>query len=122
MSAARCAFCLWQLTGTDDAVACPECSTPYHRDCYAENGGCSTFGCAAWIQTQGPDATPAAAAAASAPVAYWSEAAPVPAAWGDGQAHDHAAGPFCTNCGAQGEPSDRFCAHCGSTLATLDGA
>lgn len=115
MSTARCAYCLWQLTEHDDAVACPECSTPYHRDCYAENDGCSTFGCAAWIQTQGPDAS-LSPPGYGVPVAttYSTEVAYEPA-------HAPATGPFCTNCGQRGEPDDRFCPACGTALVTAPG-
>lgn len=122
MSTARCAFCLWQLTENDDAVACPECSTPYHRDCYAENGGCSTFGCAAWIQTQGPEAVPATSERVPMPVTYGTEREPFPAVWDNGPAHAPATGPFCTSCGARGESSDRFCTYCGAALVNPEGA
>lgn len=48
----RCAYCLWHLAVDDDVIACSSCGTPYHADCFTENGGCSTFGCPAWTVHQ----------------------------------------------------------------------
>src|ERR1043166_1080380 len=28
-------------------IVCAGCGTPHHSDCYAENGGCTVFGCSA---------------------------------------------------------------------------
>jgi TM2 domain-containing membrane protein YozV len=30
---------------TPDSLLCEGCATPHHQDCYAENGGCTIFGC-----------------------------------------------------------------------------
>ena len=27
-------------------MRCEACATPHHADCYADNGGCTVFGCA----------------------------------------------------------------------------
>lgn len=35
-----CEYCHKEITQNDDAVVCPECGAPYHRDCYSENGRC----------------------------------------------------------------------------------
>ena len=32
--------------GEDERKDCEGCGTPHHADCYAENGGCTVFGCA----------------------------------------------------------------------------
>ena len=45
-----CPYCRTGLEATDDEpieiVVCEACATPHHADCYAENGGCTVFGCA----------------------------------------------------------------------------
>jgi TM2 domain-containing membrane protein YozV len=41
-----CPYCRTTVTEDDSAkVACEACSTPHHGDCWAENGGCTLFGC-----------------------------------------------------------------------------
>jgi len=30
---------------TDEQLVCAGCGTPHHSDCYADNGGCTVFGC-----------------------------------------------------------------------------
>lgn len=36
----RCMVCSEKFTSEDDVVVCPECGTPYHRDCYLKEGEC----------------------------------------------------------------------------------
>ena len=36
----ECLVCKKKFTDADDVVVCPECGTPYHRECYAEEGKC----------------------------------------------------------------------------------
>jgi hypothetical protein len=40
----RCPYCRETIEGRD-ATRCPSCGTPHHQDCFAENGGCTVFGC-----------------------------------------------------------------------------
>jgi hypothetical protein len=46
---ASCPYCRAPIEGAgeepDEIVVCEECATPHHADCYAENGGCTVFGC-----------------------------------------------------------------------------
>ena len=43
-------ICPYCRTEVEDAEGqrkdCPGCGTPHHADCFAENGGCTVFGCA----------------------------------------------------------------------------
>lgn len=39
-----CPYCREQVF-LEEARLCPACRTPHHHDCYAENGGCTVFGC-----------------------------------------------------------------------------
>lgn len=36
----ECAFCKKLFSDGDDIVVCPECGSPYHRECYAAAGKC----------------------------------------------------------------------------------
>jgi hypothetical protein len=41
-----CPFCQFVIKPGDSVVACPHCEIPHHADCWMENAGCTTFGCA----------------------------------------------------------------------------
>jgi hypothetical protein len=45
MTAEVCPYCRTKIGAEDAAMACEGCGTPHHADCYAENGGCTIFGC-----------------------------------------------------------------------------
>ncbi len=37
----KCFHCAVEFNDSDDVVVCPECGTPYHRECYKESGTCT---------------------------------------------------------------------------------
>ena len=37
---AKCEYCHKTFADSDDVVVCPDCGTPYHRECYLEAGEC----------------------------------------------------------------------------------
>jgi TM2 domain-containing membrane protein YozV len=41
-----CPYCRAGFEPDEAVTACPSCGTPHHADCFAENGGCTIFGCA----------------------------------------------------------------------------
>lgn len=42
-----CPYCRTEVGEAEgEGKDCPGCGTPHHADCYAENGGCTVFGCA----------------------------------------------------------------------------
>ena len=46
MTSAACPYCRVPLEGDEGLeLVCEGCGTPHHKDCYAENGGCTVFGC-----------------------------------------------------------------------------
>lgn len=47
MMAAVCPYCRAPVDTADEELVCNGCGTPHHTDCYAENGGCTVFGCSA---------------------------------------------------------------------------
>src|SRR5277367_2070326 len=40
-----CPYCRTKIVAEDGPVICEGCGTAHHADCYAENGGCTIFGC-----------------------------------------------------------------------------
>ncbi|MCZ2156325.1 MAG: NINE protein [Bryobacterales bacterium] len=42
-----CPYCRTEMEDASAVVRCPVCSTPHHRECWEENGGCTVFGCEA---------------------------------------------------------------------------
>jgi predicted amidophosphoribosyltransferase len=115
-----CAYCLWRFTADPEEVlrVCPTCSTPYHSECFEENGGCATFGCPSWVSAQQaagrmpqmvtpalPQPIPSVAPSQSAPVSQQ------PAADQSSQRAN-----FCAQCGNALEPTYQFCAACGQPV------
>jgi pSer/pThr/pTyr-binding forkhead associated (FHA) protein len=45
-SRAKCGVCHSPVEDGEDITVCPDCLTNYHTDCWHENYGCSTYGCA----------------------------------------------------------------------------
>jgi TM2 domain-containing membrane protein YozV len=42
---AACPYCRAPIEPEDEFTLCEACATLHHADCYAENGGCTVFGC-----------------------------------------------------------------------------
>jgi hypothetical protein len=65
MSDLRCSLCHTGFDATADSRRCDECGAVAHADCWAENGGCGTYGCShAPKPVQQSTATP---------VTYWGQ-------------------------------------------------
>lgn len=45
MTAVACPYCRAKIGPEEQSLACEGCGTLHHADCYAENGGCTIFGC-----------------------------------------------------------------------------
>ena len=41
-----CPYCQTPLKPQDRVIVCPQCGMPHHQDCWQDNGGCTTYGCA----------------------------------------------------------------------------
>jgi hypothetical protein len=65
-AAARCAICQSPLGPGEAKVACPDCHTEYHAECWDENHGCALYGCAQVPATEGRSAI-------EVPIAYWGQ-------------------------------------------------
>ncbi len=46
MNTPVCPYCRTPMEDGSALILCPACSTPHHRECWDENGGCTVFGCA----------------------------------------------------------------------------
>ena len=42
---AVCPYCRAKIADDEPSLTCEGCGTAHHADCYAENGGCTIFGC-----------------------------------------------------------------------------
>lgn len=40
-----CPYCRFPLKPGEQVMSCPACKVPHHADCWAENQGCTTYGC-----------------------------------------------------------------------------
>lgn len=47
MSVPVCPYCRTAMDDASPVTRCSVCSTPHHRECWEENGGCTVFGCEA---------------------------------------------------------------------------
>ncbi len=45
MTAGVCPYCRASIAEDEPIAVCSGCGTKHHQDCYAENGGCTIFGC-----------------------------------------------------------------------------
>lgn len=91
----RCAICQTRFQAGERLGQCPECSAPFHDECWEENGGCAVYGC---------DQTPAATAAPPTPASVWGQ-----------EERD------CPRCGDRIKIAARRCIHCGQTVEPASG-
>lgn len=40
-----CPYCQSKIKDDLDVIVCSLCGAPHHKECYEENGGCTTYGC-----------------------------------------------------------------------------
>lgn len=88
----HCPVCEQAFTDADDIVVCPECGTPYHRECWKKVGACVHEAEHAAGFEWKPDAEPADEAETARHLAV------------------------CPNCGSHNEPGAVKCSHCGVPL------
>jgi predicted amidophosphoribosyltransferase len=101
-----CPYCKTELTEADEPVYCSVCEMPHHKECWAENGGCTTFGCIGTIREAG-------APEAQAPETQTSETQG-PAGERTRLYDENVL--FCTKCGNRQTMTDNFCGQCGARL------
>lgn len=84
-----CSSCGRILTKTDDIVVCPECGSPYHRDCYISEGKCTNQK----LHETGESWQPTIKQEEKKPEKL-----------------------ICPNCGTENDPDAAFCCNCGSPV------
>ncbi len=84
-----CTSCGRILTKTDDIVVCPECGSPYHRDCYISEGKCTNI----HLHETGESWQPTV-----------------------NTSQEEKKKLICPNCGAENDPDAAFCCNCGSPV------
>ena len=72
-SEAVCLICHSPIAQAEEQVTCPDCHQVHHRECWAEIGGCGTYGCA-----QAP-AIDKSDQSAQAPLSAWGDTKKCPA-------------------------------------------
>ena len=93
LRSATCPICGCAFEETDEIRICPDCKTPHHDECWAENRGCSTYGCAsaAHQETHTTDSIASGQSVESGMIA-------------------------CPACGAMHPATDLVCGACGKLL------
>jgi hypothetical protein len=90
-----CSICQTAINGAESVVTCPRCEQAYHSECWAEVGGCGTYGCE------------------NAPTQEKEPASGPPlSAWGDEKA--------CPACGETIKAIALRCRYCGTNFDTVD--
>lgn len=94
----KCICCERRFSEGDDIVVCPDCGTPYHRDCYIEKGSCINTALhekgIGWLPD--PPETPPPMTIVSPGVKR------------------------CIRCGAENPPELRYCEQCGTPLINME--
>ena len=103
----NCPFCKYPFSLYDDIVVCSQCDMPHHRDCWIENGACTTFGCLGNIKSVN-NATADSVT---------SEFLDFDITFDSQQSQKSQQNViYCAKCGASNRSSNSFCINCGSPL------
>lgn len=90
-----CTYCHAAIAKGEDIVVCPECGSPYHRECYLKAGECINTA----LHESGESWKPAAAAPES-----------------NSEGETAAAMVACKNCGTENSSDSPFCKNCGAPI------
>ena len=91
-----CSICQTAIIAGEHIVYCPDCSLPFHEECWNENRGCSAYGCKSAPPTIKADSSPEA----------------ISRTWGGEKP--------CPACGRTIKGEALKCRFCGATFETRD--
>ncbi len=118
-----CPYCKTKFLETDEIVVCDICEMPHHKDCWIENGECTTFGCTGKIKDLLPFEQKVDAVSSSNSLMQSSNtiSTPPPTAFTSPAPQVQAqptqqAVAFCIYCGNKHVPGDVFCRKCGKRV------
>lgn len=105
-----CPYCKTKIKEGDDVKVCPACNIPHHAECWAENKGCTTFGCS--VKESGEQRLPVGVCRNCGAYLF------------DGQLFcpkcgtpvKTSSGQVCVKCGAEILEDQNFCRKCGHPI------
>ena len=104
----NCPFCKAPFTLYDDIVVCSQCDMPHHRDCWVENGACTTFGCLGNIKNVSNTINDSVT----------SEFMDFEISFDSAPQNSQQNFVYCVKCGAANKSENAFCVNCGSPIAS----
>lgn len=114
-----CTSCQEKFTEQDDIVVCPDCGSPYHRECYKKEGKCINTELHASGESWKPKAIipeiPKSEDNSSEHIGVSD--ADIPREDTVGSYQEEYSKNVCPVCGNENDRDDLFCAKCGSRLA-----
>lgn len=99
----NCPYCQSNIKSDNEVQYCKECGTPHHKECWEENGGCTTYGCG-----QNPVTNKNRINVGNLTVEQISELDKRELPVDDN---------YCIFCGGKIEADSVYCKHCGSKVA-----
>lgn len=107
-----CPVCRKAFTQEDDIVVCPECGTPHHRACYAQENACANAEKHADAFVWSPTQSTSVQSVMPVSSLYKEK----PSANEVGPEDDGHSIVFCPQCGAENRAEEPVCTRCGERL------
>ncbi len=119
----KCISCKEVLKKDDDIVICPDCGSPYHRECYKAEGKCLNTHLHEKGEEWEPE-TPHVEHAHVSPIADGIATAPITdvnapmvnSESGFASYQEEYTGRYCKTCGNEVKADDTFCSKCGTKI------